>query len=196
MKNTNERKSIIRGIIANPATKSFEEFEVETAYTRSEIKACELAREALNLENRAIMVSVTEIINEAVKPIVYDAQSLIDFADAVYDYERVFLLTCGQPCSTGKGVAADTGDGCRNRDFRKIFAVVECIIFDAGDIVRDTDRCQAGAALEYAGFECADARRNTDRSDAGTGKRIHLHFSDAGGERNGFQAARPVPDRR
>ena len=88
MKNTNERKSIIRGIIANPATKSFEEFEVETAYTRSEIKACELAREALNLENRAIMVSVTEIINEAVKPIVYDAQSLIDFADAVYDYDN------------------------------------------------------------------------------------------------------------
>ena len=82
MKNTNERKSIIRGFMANPYTKTFDEFEIETAYTRSLTKAVEFAREELALDND-VMLSVTEIINEPVKAVEYDAQSLCEFATAI-----------------------------------------------------------------------------------------------------------------
>ena len=87
--NIENRKSTIKGVIANPETQTFETFEVETAYTRSAIKAIELARETLHIPNNC-MVSVTEIINEAAKPINYDAASLMDFASDyghINDYE-------------------------------------------------------------------------------------------------------------
>lgn len=86
MKNTNERKSIIRGFMANPYTKTFDEFEIETAYTRSLTKAVEFAREELALD-KDVMLSVTEIINEPVKAVEYDAQSLCDFATAIDNHD-------------------------------------------------------------------------------------------------------------
>ena len=88
MKNVNERKSIIRGTIIDTKECTFEPFEVETEYTRSEIKAAGLALEVLNLDANRYMVKVNEIVNEAVKPINYDAKSLIDFAIAIYDYDN------------------------------------------------------------------------------------------------------------
>ena len=87
--NIENRKSTIKGIIANPESQTFETFEIETAYTRSAVKAVELAREALNIPN-ACMVSVTEIMNEAAKSINYDATSLMEFASDyghINDYE-------------------------------------------------------------------------------------------------------------
>lgn len=76
-KKNENRTSTVKGIIANPQTQTFEQFEIETAYTRSAIKAVEMAREALNLDP-AVMVSVTEIVNQPLVKVQYDAQSLIE----------------------------------------------------------------------------------------------------------------------
>ena len=86
-RNFEERKSVIRGQIIDAVEFKFDTFEIETEYTRSETKAANLAMDALGLDPKRYMIRVTEIVNEAVKPVVYDAQSLIDFAVAVYDYE-------------------------------------------------------------------------------------------------------------
>ena len=76
-KRNENRTSMVKGIIANPQTQTFEQFEIETAYTRSAVKAVEMAREALNLDP-AVMVSVTEIVNQPLMKVQYDAQSLIE----------------------------------------------------------------------------------------------------------------------
>lgn len=76
-KKNENRTSTVKGIIANPQTQTFEQFEIETAYTRSAVKAVEMAREILNLDN-SVMVSVTEIINQPIVKVQYDAQSLIE----------------------------------------------------------------------------------------------------------------------
>ena len=83
-KRNENRKSTIKGIIANPQTQTFEAFEIETPYTRSIPKAAEMAREILNLED-GVMVSITEIHNEALKPVVYDSQAVFD--EMIADYE-------------------------------------------------------------------------------------------------------------
>lgn len=76
-KKNENRTSTVKGIIANPQTQTFEQFEIETAYTRSAVKAVEMAREILNLD-AAVMISVTEIVNQPVVKVQYDAQSLIE----------------------------------------------------------------------------------------------------------------------
>lgn len=76
-KKNENRTSTVKGIIANPHTQTFEQFEIETAYTRSAVKAVEMAREALNLD-KSVMVSVTEIVNQPIAKVQYDAQSLIE----------------------------------------------------------------------------------------------------------------------
>lgn len=65
-KNTNEeRKTLVKGMIADAQLKTFEAFEVETAYTRSLEKAVKFASAILNPDNEPhIMVSVSEIVNE------------------------------------------------------------------------------------------------------------------------------------
>lgn len=76
-KKNENRTSTVKGIIANPQTQTFEQFEIETAYTRSTVKAVEMAREIMNLDP-AVMVSVTEIVNQPLVKVQYDAQSLIE----------------------------------------------------------------------------------------------------------------------
>ena len=76
-KKNENRTSTVKGIIANPQTQTFEQFEIETAYTRSAVKAVEMAREILNLDN-SVMISVTEIVNQPLVKVQYDAQSLIE----------------------------------------------------------------------------------------------------------------------
>lgn len=76
-KKNENRTSTVKGIIANPQTQTFEQFEIETAYTRSAVKAVEMAREVLNLDP-SVMVSVTEIVNQPLVKVQYDAQSLIE----------------------------------------------------------------------------------------------------------------------
>lgn len=76
-KKNESRTSTVKGIIANPQTQTFEQFEIETAYTRSAVKATEMAREILDLDP-TVMVSVTEIVNKPLVKVQYDAQSLIE----------------------------------------------------------------------------------------------------------------------
>ena len=83
-KRNENRKSTVKGIIANPQTQIFEAFEIEIPYTRSTQKAAEFAREILNIEEY-IMLSVTEIQNEALKPIVYDNQLVCDYMTADFE---------------------------------------------------------------------------------------------------------------
>lgn len=85
MKNAN-RKSTIKGIIANTETQTFENFEIEVPYTRSKVKAVALVKEAMNLDNTAL-VSITKVINEPLKRVQYDTGKLIENAQAFYEYE-------------------------------------------------------------------------------------------------------------
>ena len=81
-KNEN-RKSTIKGMLANPVKQTFEQFEIETEYTRSNVKAAELVKQAMKLDPQ-IMVSVFEIINTPLEAVKYDAQSLKEFASEIF----------------------------------------------------------------------------------------------------------------
>lgn len=71
--NTTERKSTVKGIWANAKTQEFNQFEIVTDYTRSIDKAVKLASEIINPDNDpAIMISVSEIVNEKAQRKVYD----------------------------------------------------------------------------------------------------------------------------
>ena len=97
-KRNENRKSTVKGIIANPQTQTFEAFEIETPYTRSIPKAVEMAREYFQLAND-IMVSVTEIHNEALKPVVYDSQAVFDEMVADYETKENAEENCNENCS-------------------------------------------------------------------------------------------------
>lgn len=57
------KNTVIRGIIANPETQTFEQFEITTDYVRSNERAIAKVREALNL-NDNVMVSISELKQE------------------------------------------------------------------------------------------------------------------------------------
>lgn len=86
-KKNENRKSTVKGILANTKEQTFEQFEIETEYTRSNVKAAELVREAMKLDD-FVLVSVMEIVNEPVKKIEYDAQSLTEFASEIFTDEE------------------------------------------------------------------------------------------------------------
>lgn len=85
-KKNENRQTTVKGIMANPATQTFEEFEVKTPYTRSTIKAVELARDILKC-NPAVMVSVTELMQEEVKKTEYHAQLI--YENMAEDFETM-----------------------------------------------------------------------------------------------------------
>lgn len=75
--NTAERKSIVKGIWANAKTQEFNQFEIETDYTRSIDKAIKLVTESINPDNDpSIMISVTEIVNEKTQRKVWNNTAL------------------------------------------------------------------------------------------------------------------------
>ena len=75
--NTAERKSTVKGIWANATTQEFNQFEIETEYTRSIEKAVKLASAIINPDNRPeIMVSVSEIVNEKAQRKVWNNTAL------------------------------------------------------------------------------------------------------------------------
>ena len=86
-KRNENRQSTVKGIIANPITQTFEQFEIKTPYTRSTVKAVEFAREQLEINDPQIMVSVTEVVPDEIKRIVYDAQLV--FKNMLDDCEDV-----------------------------------------------------------------------------------------------------------
>lgn len=88
-KRNENRQSTVKGIIANPITQTFEQFEIKTPYTRSTVKAVEFAREQLEITDPQIMVSVTEVVPDELKKVVYDAQLVVD--NMAIDYEDAEL---------------------------------------------------------------------------------------------------------
>ena len=93
--NLENRKSIVRGQIIDTKECTFEDFEVETSYTRSDVKAASLALETLALDASRYMVKVNEIVNESVKPIIYDAQDLFERAAQIWISEDEFEIADG-----------------------------------------------------------------------------------------------------
>lgn len=72
-----ERKTLVKGMVADAQLKTFEAFEVETAYTRSLEKAVKFASAILNPDNEPhIMVSVSEIVNEKAQRKVWNNAAL------------------------------------------------------------------------------------------------------------------------
>ena len=84
-KRNENRQSTVKGIIANPITQTFEQFEIKTPYTRSTVKAVEFAREQLEITDPQIMVSVTEVVPDELKKVAYDAQLIIENSAGTYD---------------------------------------------------------------------------------------------------------------
>lgn len=80
------RKSTVKGIIANTEKQTFENFEIETPYTRSNSMAIKYAKEAMKLDDNAL-VSIVEIINKPFKRPIYDAGKLIENAIEFFDDE-------------------------------------------------------------------------------------------------------------
>ena len=82
-------ETVVKGFIINLAEQTQTPFEVKTQYTRSNEKAVAFAREALEIEdNPQIIVAVTEIENEKVKPIKYNKGKIYENAIAVYGEEN------------------------------------------------------------------------------------------------------------
>lgn len=71
--------SIINGFIIDPIKQTFEPFEVETAYARSNNSAVARVRETLNLDD-SVLITIKEIKNEKAKPKNYDNARIIERA--------------------------------------------------------------------------------------------------------------------
>ena len=84
-KKNENRKTTAKGFIANPYTKTFDEFEERIDYTRSLTKAIALVRKEKALD-ADVMISVTELIQDEVKRIVYNSELV--FENMVSDYEN------------------------------------------------------------------------------------------------------------
>ena len=83
------RETVIKGFVIDLANQTQTPFEVKTAYTRSNDKAVTFAREALEIDdNPQIIVAVTEIQNEAPKPIKYNDGKIYDLAYNRFDSEN------------------------------------------------------------------------------------------------------------
>lgn len=71
--NNMERKSTIKGVWIDMQSQAFNEYEIETDYTRSLDKALKLAKEIINPDNNEnIVVTVKEIVNEKAARRYYD----------------------------------------------------------------------------------------------------------------------------
>lgn len=82
------RTTIIKGFIINLSEQTQKPFECVTGYTRSNDKAIQYAREALNIgENPMVVIAVTELVNEAPKPIKYNDGKIYDLAYNRFDSE-------------------------------------------------------------------------------------------------------------
>lgn len=86
-KKNENRKTTAKGFIANPYTKTFDEFCEKIPYTRSLQKAIELVREEMALDND-VMISVTELEQEEIKRTVYNPQLVFENMVADYEYEE------------------------------------------------------------------------------------------------------------
>lgn len=95
-KRNENRQSTVKGIIANPITQTFEQFEIKTPYTRSTVKAVEFAREQLEINDPQIMVSVTEVIPDELKKVIYDAQLVFDNMTTDYFEEELANDSCDE----------------------------------------------------------------------------------------------------
>ena len=79
--------SVISGFIIDPEKQSFEPFEIETAYARSNNSAIARVREAMNLDDN-VLVTIKEIKNEKAKPKNYDNARIIERAAFVGSREE------------------------------------------------------------------------------------------------------------
>ena len=71
--NNTERKSTVKGVWIDMQTQAFNEYEIETEYTRSLDKAVKLANAIINPGNNPmIVVTVKEIVNEKAARRYYD----------------------------------------------------------------------------------------------------------------------------
>ena len=91
----NERKTTVKGIWANAKTQEFNQFSVVTEYTRSTEKAVKLARAIINPDNdSAIMVSVSELIQEKPSRLYYDNAAMYLEAEQMYMTEEEAKEQC------------------------------------------------------------------------------------------------------
>ena len=83
------RETVVKGFVIDLANQTQTPFEVKTAYTRSNDKAVAFARKAMQIDdNPQIIVAVTEIQNEAPKPIKYNESKIMDYCIAKFDDEE------------------------------------------------------------------------------------------------------------
>ena len=79
-KRFDNRESIVKGFIIDTETQEFKPFVTKVSYVRSNEKAVKLVREQMNITEPEIIVSVSEVINEAPKPIKYNNIKIYELA--------------------------------------------------------------------------------------------------------------------
>lgn len=80
------RETTVKGVVINLDTQTHDNFEVKTQYTRSNEKAVAYARKAMQIDdNPMIIVAVTELVNEAPKPVKYDNDKIYEMSYAHFD---------------------------------------------------------------------------------------------------------------
>lgn len=94
-KRNENRMTTAKGIIANPYTKTFDEFEERINYTRSINKATEMVREVMSLD-ADVMISVTELVQDEVKRVVYNSQLVYENMFADYEDEETANENAGE----------------------------------------------------------------------------------------------------
>ena len=102
-KRNENRQSTVKGYIVTLEPLSKEEFEIRTPYTRSFPIATKFANEILGANENTI-VTVTDVIPDELKKVVYDAQLVFDNMSA--DYENA--ETAEDVCDENETVIAYT----------------------------------------------------------------------------------------
>ena len=77
------RTTTVKGFLIDTEKQSFTPFEEVVSYVRGNDKAVKLVSEKLNISDNTV-ITVTEIINEKAKPIVYNDGKIFDLAQEVF----------------------------------------------------------------------------------------------------------------
>lgn len=92
-KRNENRQSTVKGYIVTLEPLTKEEFEIRTPYTRSIPIATKFANEILGANENNI-ITVTDVIPDELKKVIYDAQLVVDCMNADYEYEETAQDFC------------------------------------------------------------------------------------------------------
>ena len=94
-KRNENRQSTVKGVIVTLEPLTKEEFEIRTPYTRSFPIATKFANEILGANENTI-ITVTDVIPDELKKVIYDAQLVFDNMSADYEVAETAEDVCDE----------------------------------------------------------------------------------------------------